>query len=718
METIKQKIVRHQQQHTVSAGSATRRAKQWKRFHRRTAELFLLHGGLALDWADPTTEPAPREVGGKPLTQEEECRVDEMLEEMIKKGQAREVSEEEAFFVSPIFMVPKKTKPGEKQKYRFIHDLRQLNRYITVRPFKMEDLRDVKEQLQEGMWMCSLDLAEAYTSVGIRPTHHRFLQFRHRGKLYCHTVLPYGYQLAPRTFTKLLKPVLAHIREKYGVAIAVHVDDVWSGDVDKDKLVRAMAELMQLLQHLGLNINFKKSDLQPSRRVEWCGCIIDSSTMMLSCPQDKLNQYRKLTRSLLRTAKRGRRVAFPDLERLMGQLGSLMHMVSDHRLHCNFLLMALNTNEGFIQLSSEALEELEWWSENMFLFNGAPARLPPHTVKLQTDSSTQGWGGARVDLHHKITVAGRWGALATLHINAKETRAVLLTLQAIHKVTPLSQQSVLVECDNITAVMMINKQRARSPELARQLQDLMTWCRLHHVILTAIHLPGVLNTLADSLSRQRAEYCDRALNYNIFKALHRLMDYRLTLDCFAAAHNALLPRYLSWQLDPGAVAQDFFSLHIPMTERAWMNPPFILLPRVINKIVTDRITGWLVAPLTPSSMWFNMLPRVMAGPPILLPQIADLFITPGTMTQEQEQPPPWPTVVIPISQGSSGALAWRQQLSGSCWKTDGSLEAMLTRSQALLQSMRPLSRPSSELRRALERITSLICLTIDGEDTP
>ena len=62
--------------------------------------------------------------------------------------------------------------------------------------------------------MASVDLKDAYYSIAIHAHHIKFLRFKWRENTYECNVIPNGLVLAPRKFTKLVKPVFATLRQK------------------------------------------------------------------------------------------------------------------------------------------------------------------------------------------------------------------------------------------------------------------------------------------------------------------------------------------------------------------------------------------------------------------------------------------------------------------------------------------------------------------------
>ena len=72
---------------------------------------------------------------------------------------------------------------------------------------------------------------------------------------------------------------------------------------------------IDLLQRLGFEINWKKSSLAPSKRLEYLGIIIDLEAMTFSLPQEKIAKILLLCESATRSSQR--RV---ELEALVGFL--------------------------------------------------------------------------------------------------------------------------------------------------------------------------------------------------------------------------------------------------------------------------------------------------------------------------------------------------------------------------------------------------------------
>ena len=86
------------------------------------------------------------------------------------------------------------------------------------------------------------------------------------------TVTPFGLSVSPYYFNKILRPVIAYLRD-LGVRLSVYVDDFClasssAGIADHSDL------LVHTLTDLGFHINYGKSLLKPSTRLDYIGYTI------------------------------------------------------------------------------------------------------------------------------------------------------------------------------------------------------------------------------------------------------------------------------------------------------------------------------------------------------------------------------------------------------------------------------------------------------------
>jgi hypothetical protein len=194
-----------------------------------------------------------------------------------------------------MFLVPKKNRG-----YRPVLDISHLNTFIETTHFKLENLSTIKSLLNKGDYMINIDLTDAYLSVPIRPTSQRFLRFLWRGNSYQFQTMPFGLNVAPRIFTKLLKPVVAWLRGQ-GIRLIVYLDDLLLIAPSHVNLNRHKKLTIDLLESLGFLINYRKSMLVPSQTIQFLEFIIDSVNMTFLLPETKSPSIQKECQQLLRT---------------------------------------------------------------------------------------------------------------------------------------------------------------------------------------------------------------------------------------------------------------------------------------------------------------------------------------------------------------------------------------------------------------------------------
>ena len=96
----------------------------------------------------------------------------------------------------------------DTDKLRVILDFYVLNHYIQCPHFKMLTLQDVKLLLPEGFYTVSLDLKDGYWHVPIAPAKRPYLEFTYLGSDYWFRALPFGLNIAPKIFTKMVTSVV------------------------------------------------------------------------------------------------------------------------------------------------------------------------------------------------------------------------------------------------------------------------------------------------------------------------------------------------------------------------------------------------------------------------------------------------------------------------------------------------------------------------------
>jgi hypothetical protein len=151
----------------------------------------------------------------------------------------------------------------------------------------MEGAKVIRDLLQKDDWMASIDLKDTYLSVPIAQEHRHYLRFRTEDSLFEFQCLPFGLSSAPRVFMKLLKPVVDLLRRR-DIRSILFLDDMLVMDQTRQGLERKTGHIVSLLQLLGFQVNWTKSVLVPSQIIQYLGLVVNSVTMTISIPKDRL----------------------------------------------------------------------------------------------------------------------------------------------------------------------------------------------------------------------------------------------------------------------------------------------------------------------------------------------------------------------------------------------------------------------------------------------
>ena len=147
--------------------------------------------------------------------------------------------------------------------------------------------------------------------------------------------------------------------------------------------------------------------------------------------------------------------------------------------------------------------------------------------------------------------------------------------------------------------------------------EIWNWCICRNITIHAEHLPGLENVRADWESRHLTDSSDWMLHRDVFRQLES-KEGHFSIGLFALRTNTQLPLYCSWRPDPNALAVDAF-LITWRDQKPYLFPPFIIIPRCLNKLREEQVTTCVIAPVWPNQVFFPQLLAYVVDHPILLP---------------------------------------------------------------------------------------------------
>ena len=134
--------------------------------------------------------------------------------------------------------------------------------------------------------------------------------------------------------------------------------------------------------------------------------------------------------------------------------------------------------------------------------------------------------------------------------------------------------------------------------------DIFYFCRTYNITLIPQWVPRELNACADAISHI-VDFDDWYTTPEFFAHLDRLWGQH-TVDRFANAANAHLPRFNSRFRVPGTEAVDAFSISWN-GENNWLVPPVHCITRAVQHLLVCGAVGTLVVPYWPSNVFWPFL---------------------------------------------------------------------------------------------------------------
>ena len=180
--------------------------------------------------------------------------------------------------------------------------------------------------------------------------------------------------------------------------------------------------------------------------------------------------------------------------------------------------------------------------------------------------------------------------------------AVFLCLR---KIRPRQGSHIRLVLDSKVVQHCINRKGSRSAPLNQVMIAIFKLAMKKHWHLSAFHLEGVPNVVADSLSRATPQESEWVLDRKSFNSIKSKVP-GLQVDLFATFQNKQLPLYVSPNIDSRATAMDAMSIDWNQWEKIYLFPPFNLLLKVLHKLRTYKGTAALIAPDWPQSNWYPL----------------------------------------------------------------------------------------------------------------
>ena len=430
-------------------------------------------------------------------------KVEKELVAQIQQGNYV-VAKTQPAIVSPLAAIPK----DGSDEVRLIHDGSRpagaaMNDYTGHHSVRYQTISDACRIAKPGYYLAKLDLKSAYRSVPVHPKCYKatglawnFGNDKEETFLF-DTRLPFGSKCGPSHFTRITQSICRMMAKRGFDENLCYIDDFFLAFDSFEKCNEALLCLLNLVRSLGFNVSWKKV-VSPSQHVQFLGIDFDTRDCTLSLDEIKLSQlHEKLSRFRNR-----KRASLKQLQSLAGSLNWAIQVVRGGRFFLRRILDTMNTLKHMKHkaiLGREFKLDLDWWLTYMSIFNGTIYYRKESEEHIHVDACQSAAGMFYSGDWHYVNFRIDWPAIVPLHINYKEACSIT---KAVDKWAPmLANRLVTVHTDSASAKAMINKGRTKDPFVNALLRKLWWQSARYNFDVRAIHIPGKVHCMADTISR-------------------------------------------------------------------------------------------------------------------------------------------------------------------------------------------------------------------------
>jgi len=367
-------------------------------------------------------------------------------------------------------------------------------KYITV-----DSAIDYIKSIGRGALLAKIDIKNAFRLLPVHPTDRHLLSMKWKKQVFIDTCLPFGLRSAPKLFN-ILADLLSWILEQQKVAPVLHyLDDFLTiGPQASPSCANNLQKIKDTCFMLGIPLALEKVE-GPSQCLTFLGITLDTQLMLARLPDEKLARIRNQVAAWLSRKKATKR----DILSLVGLLQHATKVVTPGRTFVSRmyrLAARLKELSHFTRLTKGFRSDLRWWHLFVTHWNGRSfidSSMPNYTIASDA-SGAWGCGAVFGSLWMQLAWSKEW---KRLDIMAKELAPIVLSCAIWGPL--LSGSRVEFHCDNSSVVDSITKGSSKEVMVMHLLRCLWFFSAHFDIRISARHIPGISNTAADQLSRNR-----------------------------------------------------------------------------------------------------------------------------------------------------------------------------------------------------------------------
>ncbi|XP_033931187.1 uncharacterized protein [Pseudochaenichthys georgianus] len=416
------------------------------------------------------------------------------------------------FRTSPIGIATSKY----SEKKRLIFDLSaprsgpfcSINSLIPPEPFSLhyasvDNAIKLIKFAGQGAWLSKADITDAFKIIPIHPSQWNMFGIKWEAKFYFAVRLTFGCRSSPCIFNSFSEALCWILLNNVRIPSVLHLlDDFLLIDPPRDNSGASLAKLKCCFQELGVPLSGEKT-IGPDTSLEFLGITLDTIDMKASLPIAKLQRIRDITKSYCEQQV----ITKQQLLSLLGHLNFAMRVIPQGRSFISRLLDAASAVTNLhdrVFLDEGCRSDLCFWSLLLAHWNGITffyddLVYSSDSMRFFTDAAPSvGFGG----FFQGEWFAGPWPPSFPNHASSSALHEIYPIAVACHVWGHLwLRKCISVLCDNQSVVWIINKGRSSCSDIMPFMRSI-TWSSLtHNFLISARHVPGHLNIVADSLSR-------------------------------------------------------------------------------------------------------------------------------------------------------------------------------------------------------------------------
>ena len=412
----------------------------------------------------------------------------------------------EQFQCSPIGLVEKK-EPG---KFRMIHHLSypegmSINDQIdpnwsSVQYAKIGDAIDLVMNLCPSAFMSKTDVKHAFRIIPLHPDVRKLFVFEWEGLFYVDLALQMGCSSSCHIFEAFSTAIEWIAREKLKIENVHILDDFFLASVSRQVGTLQLKSFLEMCADIGLPMAPEKT-FWPETTMSFVGYEIDTLKGEVRLPEDKIQKCKTEILKIMQKQK----ATLKELQSINGLLNFACAVVLPGRPFLRRLIdltIGLKAPHHHRRITQEVKEDMGVWMEFLDSFNGKSIFIEKkiwssEELHLFTDAAGKiGYGGILGDDWFNGTWSEWWIAQ---NITLKEMYAILVAFEIWGGA--LANKRIVIRTDNNDLVSVLSKQTGKEPFVMILVRRLVLICLKFNIVISASHIPGRANAIADALSR-------------------------------------------------------------------------------------------------------------------------------------------------------------------------------------------------------------------------